>query len=79
MSYLKVGTIIRTRGLKGEVRVYSTSDFSDLRYKKGAKLFAKPLNQDEMIEVEVKSHSFDGKFDLVTFANYEAIEAITPL
>lgn len=79
MSYLKVGTITSTRGLKGEVRVFSSSDFTSLRFKKGSKLLVKPLDSEELREVKVKSHSFDGKFDIVSFEGYETIESVTPL
>ncbi len=78
MNYLKVGTIIRTKGLKGEVRVFSTTNFPEKRYKKGAKLFLKREDSDAMQEVTVHSRSFDGKFDLITFEGYDTIEAISP-
>lgn len=76
MNYLKLGTILKTRGLKGDVKVYSTSDFAPIRYKKGSHVF---LKKDEtVLEVEVLHYSSDGKFDYLTFKNYETIEAITP-
>ncbi len=76
MSYIKLGTILKTRGLKGNVKVYSTSDFASLRYKKGAKVLLK--NDEKIIEVEVLNYTSDGKFDYLTFKDYDTIEKITP-
>ncbi|MDN5410180.1 MAG: ribosome maturation factor RimM, partial [Lactococcus sp.] len=32
MDYYKVGTIVNTQGLQGEVRVISVTDFAEERY-----------------------------------------------
>ncbi|BDP84766.1 hypothetical protein EfmAA610_19760 [Enterococcus faecium] len=37
-EYLNVGKIVNTQGIKGEVRVISTTDFPEERYKKGTVL-----------------------------------------
>ena len=37
-QYFKVGKIVNTQGLKGEVRVISTTDFAENRYQKGVEL-----------------------------------------
>jgi ribosomal 30S subunit maturation factor RimM len=34
MDYYKVGTIVNTQGLQGEVRIISVTDFSDERYQR---------------------------------------------
>ena len=39
MTLLNLGTILKTKGLDGTVKVYSTTDFADIRYKIGNKLF----------------------------------------
>ena len=33
-TFYKVGKIVNTQGLRGEVRVISTTDFAEERYKK---------------------------------------------
>lgn len=38
MDYYKVGTIVNTQGLQGEVRIISVTDFSEERYQKNAEL-----------------------------------------
>ena len=35
MKYFKIGEVINTHGLKGELKIYSTSDFDDERYQIG--------------------------------------------
>ena len=37
-KFYDVGKVVNTQGLKGEVRVISSTDFADERYKKGATL-----------------------------------------
>ena len=78
MSYLKLGTILKTRGLKGQVKVYSTTEFAYDRYEKGAHVLLKHPEFDNLIEMEVESFSSDGQFDYLTFKGYNTIESITP-
>ena len=37
-TFYKVGKIVNTQGLRGEVRVISTTDYDEERYKKGTEL-----------------------------------------
>ncbi len=78
MEYLKLGTIIKTRGLNGNVKIYSTSDFAYSRYQKGNKVFLRNNEDNSIKEFEVLDYSTDGNFDYVTFKGYESIEAISP-
>lgn len=78
MEYLKLGTIIKTRGLNGNVKIYSTSDFAASRYQKGNKVFLRNNEDNSLKEFEVLDYSYDGNFDYVTFKGYESIETITP-
>ena len=50
-EYLNVGKIVNTQGIKGEVRVISTTDFPEERYKKGTVL---TLFQDGKAPVEYR-------------------------
>ncbi len=65
-QYFKVGKIVNTQGLKGEVRVISTTDFAEDRYQKGVEL---ALFRDGEFEklLTVKSHRRHKNFDLLTF------------
>lgn len=77
-QYLKVGTILKTQGLKGEVRVYSTTSFKDIRYKKGNTLYIL-LKNGEYQEVKVNSFYTKGEnLDVISFKNYDSIELIEP-
>lgn len=39
MEYIRLGTIVNTRGLKGELKIRSCSDFDEIRYRKGNEVF----------------------------------------
>lgn len=74
IDYLKVGKIVNTHALQGEVRVISSSDFKEERFKKGAKLF---INYEgEYIPVEVKNHRVNKNFDLVKFTGMDHINDV---
>lgn len=78
MELLKLGTIIKTHGLDGKVKVFSTSDFASFRYQKGSKVYLRKNEDSPLEEVEVLEYFSDGKFDFVKFKNLESIDAITP-
>lgn len=74
MDYLAVGQIVRTVGLKGEVKIYPSTHFRDTRFKKGARVFL--LNEEKKIEQEltIKSHRQNGDCDQVVFEEIPSIE-----
>jgi len=74
-EYLNVGKIVNTQGIKGEVRVISTTDFPEERYKKGAVL---TLFQEKKapIELTVKSHRKHKNFDIVSFEGHPSINDV---
>jgi len=75
-KFYSIGTIVGTHALKGEVKINSTTDFREERYKTGSRLY---INKDnEMIEVKVKSHRFHKGNDLVFFENYSDINQVLP-
>ena len=76
MEYLKVAKILSTVGLKGEVRVYTTSTFKNLRYKKGNSLFYMNEN-NEYIEIHIKNYrNKEGNIDYLTFEEFDSIEKV---
>lgn len=76
--YLKVGKILKTQGLKGEIRVFSTTSFKDIRYKKGNELFIL-LKDGTYKKVIVNSFYSKGEnLDVISFKNYDSIESIEP-
>ena len=78
MTKLIIGTILKTQGLKGCVKVFSQTDFAPTRYKKGNNVYIE-TKQGEEIKVTVSDYYFYQGFDYVTFEEDPTIESITPL
>ena len=74
MEFLTVGQIVKTVGLKGEVKVYPSTHFRDTRFKKGNRVFL--LNDDGEIEKEltIKLHRTNGNCDNLIFEEITSIE-----
>lgn len=74
-KYYKVGVIVNTQALKGEVRVMAITDFPDERFKIGSRLtiFDKG-NLTE--EVEVDGHRRHKNFHLLHFKNHPTINDV---
>lgn len=70
---LKVGKIINTHGLKGEVKVLSSTDFENERFKKGSSLIITRGNQ-VIREVIVESYRNHKNMILVKFEDINSIE-----
>lgn len=70
---LKVGKIVNTHALKGELKVISTSDFIEERLEKGSKLVITRGNQ-LIKEVEVESYREHKGAYLVKFLGIDSIE-----
>lgn len=67
--YLKIGTIVKQVGLKGEVRVFSTTSFAKKRYEKSNKVFIKLNNNYKELTVNTY-RKLDKQFDVVSFDEY---------
>ena len=74
MEFLTVGQVVRTIGLKGEVKIYPSTHFRDTRFKKGSRVF--PLNDNNEIEREltIKTHRTNGNCDNLIFEEITSIE-----
>ena len=70
---LKVGKIVNTHSLKGEVKVISSTDFEEERFKKGNKLLITRGNQ-LIREVIVESYRNHKNFLLVKFEGIDSDE-----
>lgn len=70
---LKVGKIVNTHSLKGEVKVISSTDFEEERFKKGSKLLITRGNQ-LLREVVVQSYRNHKNFLLVKFEGIDSVE-----
>lgn len=74
MDQVIVGKIVNTHGIKGELKVKSSTDFVEERFAKGAKLFIE--YQGQKIEMTVTSHRFHKGHILVTFEGFRDINLV---
>jgi len=70
----RVGTIVNTHGIKGEVRVIPITDFPEDRFKAGAKLVLK--NKTTTEEFTVESSRPHKSFILIKFKGYDNINDV---
>jgi 16S rRNA processing protein RimM len=75
-KWFNVGKIVNTQGIKGEVRVISTTDFPEKRYKKGNVLFLFLPKNETPVQLTIKSHRKHKNFDLLLFEGYENINEV---
>ena len=72
-QYFKVGKIVNTHSLKGEVKVISSTDFEEQRFEKGSELLITRGNQ-VIKEVVVESYRTHKNNLLVKFVGIDTIE-----
>ena len=65
MEYLKLGKIIDTFSLDGSVKIFSTTNNQDIRFKKGKKIFIQIDNDYK--EVTINSYRHSPKGDILRF------------
>lgn len=71
---IKIGKIVNTKGLLGEIKLLSSSDFKEERFKKGNKLHIQYKN--ELIEVTIKKWTTVKSFDILKFEEFNKIEEV---
>lgn len=76
MDKLIVGKIVNTHGIKGEVRVISSTDFPEKRYKTGSSLIIQHDHSSEEINVIVAGHRSHKQFDLLKFEGFDSINDV---
>ena len=79
MEYLVVGTIVRTVGLKGEVKVYPSTHFRDSRFSKGSHVFLLDENKNVLEDLLIVKHLKNGDCDNLIFEGYDSIEKVEKL
>ena len=77
MEYLSLGKIIDKFGLDGTLKIYSTTNNAEMRYKKGASVFLYDPSSNERQEYKVISHRSSGQFDFVRLENVDVNKAET--
>ena len=74
MKYICLGKLLNTHGLKGELKIYSYSDFDDERFKVGNTLYIK--EGEEYLPFVVATYRRHKDFPLVSFKDYQDINLI---
>ena len=78
MEWFNVGRIVNTHGIKGEVRVLSSTDFEETRFAPGNKLAVFKKDDKKPIWVIVESVRRHKNFILVTFEGMYNINLVEP-
>ena len=71
---VKVGKIVNTFGIKGELKVKAMTDFPDERFAKGAHVFLQ--YHGETLSFEIDSHRVHKGFDMISFVDMRDINHI---
>jgi len=79
MEYLLLGKVIKPHGLNGEVKIFSKTDFANLRYKKGSVVFYFDNDNNEYKPLTVVSFFKQNNFDVVSFKQYQDIDSISKI
>ncbi len=72
MSYIKIGKIVTTHGIKGELRILSNFEYKNKVFIPGFKLYI----GKSYIEEEIATYRPHKEFDMVTFKNYTNINEV---
>ena len=78
MEWFNVGRIVNTHGIRGEVRVLSTTDFEDERFVVGSKLAAFKKDDKKPTWVIIESMRRHKNFILLTFEGMNNINIVEP-
>ncbi|MCL1695489.1 MULTISPECIES: ribosome maturation factor RimM [unclassified Lysinibacillus] len=76
MEWFNVGRIVNTHGIRGEVRVLSTTDFEDERFEVGNKLAAFKKDDKKPTWVTIESMRRHKNFILLTFEGMNNINLV---
>lgn len=78
MEWFNVGRIVNTHGIRGELRIISTSDFEEERFAVGSKLAAFKKEDTKPTWVTIASSRRHKTFILVTFEGMESLGLVEP-
>ena len=74
MAYIRIGKVVNTHGLKGELKISSESDFDDIRYKKGNTVYLR--TEEGYVPFEVATFRLHKGFPLVSFKDFQDINLV---
>jgi 16S rRNA processing protein RimM len=73
---LNIGKIVNTHGIKGEVKVWSQTDFPDVRFKAGSKLLMFPPESGQPITIEVLSSREQKNLFVLKLKGFDHIDQV---
>lgn len=76
MKQIKIGVLVNTHGLKGEVKVKPMTDFPDIRFQKGNTINIQ--YQNTLLPVTIKQVREQKDLLLITFEGYDDINQVEP-
>lgn len=74
MEFVTLGKVVNVRGLKGELKIMSLTDFSAQRYKKGKTITLHNEDTNHEIKMTVKSFFKTGNLDFVQFEELNEVD-----
>jgi 16S rRNA processing protein RimM len=75
-KYYTVGKVVNTQGLRGELRIVSTTDFPDERFRVGNELYLFHPSLPAPIKVVIASRRSHKGFELLSFKGYPTINDV---
>jgi len=74
MEYIQIGTIVNTHGLRGELKIRSSSDFDEIRYRPGSTVYI--YCSGSYLRCQVAAFRVHQEFSLVSFEGLEDINLV---
>jgi 16S rRNA processing protein RimM len=75
-AYFFVGKIVNTHGIRGELKIMPQTDFPEVRFAKGNRLYAFAPNSDEPVPLTVRSARAHKGAYIVAFREYDNINDV---
>lgn len=76
MKLIRIGILANTHGLRGEVKIKSLSDFTELRFVKGAQIYLQ--HQGELLPLTITQIREARGLLVVKFQGYDDINQVEP-
>ena len=77
MELVEIGKIINTFGIKGDLKIASSTDFGEQRFAPGSHILVKTPR--EYLDFEISKHYIHKGFDMIAFKGFTDINEIDSL
>lgn len=74
MELVEIGKIINTFGIKGDLKIASSTDFGEQRFAPGSHILVKTPR--EYLDFEISKHYIHKGFDMIAFKGYTDINEV---